>query len=72
MAKNLCAKTTMKVSYIIFIICGFVIFILSLIEIVKGYGYKNILSILGNFEGILGKKIIIVKNIFQKLKLKKD
>ena len=71
MAKNLCAKTTMKVSYIIFIICGFVIFILSLIEIVKGYGYKNILSILGNFEGILGKKNNYCEEYISEIKTQK-
>ena len=71
MAKNLCAKTTMKVSYIIFIICGFVIFILSLIEIFKGYGYKNILSILGNFEGILGKKNNYCEEYISEIKTQK-
>ena len=71
MAKNRCTKISMKISYIIFIICGLSIFILSLIEICKGYGFKNILSILENLEGSLDEKNNYCKEYISEIKTKK-
>ena len=46
---NSCERTFLKVLYILIFIFGFCIFIFSIVQISKDYGFKNILSLIENF-----------------------
>ena len=53
-----CCRVFIKVVYIIFFFSGFVVFIISLIQISYDYGFNNIIPILETFIDNLEKKIL--------------
>ena len=61
-----CDKLILLILYILFIIISFIIIIISIIQMKKGFGFKNILSIINNFIINFEKIMNIAMNIFQK------
>ena len=44
-----CKRNFDKILYILIMISGFFVFILSIIQMFKDYGFKNIISVMENF-----------------------